>query len=93
MHKREVAPFIQIILIKISSELIDAMINMENRKIHYEATSTTTDPGDAVASAQTAQGCRNVLRTREDLGNGDSREEALRKKTGLRKEGAHLAEN
>jgi len=43
------------------------MINMENRKVHYEATSTT-DPGDAAASAQTAHGCRKVLRIREDLG-------------------------
>jgi hypothetical protein len=69
------------------------MINMKNRKIHYEATSTTTDHRDAAASAQTDQGCRNVLRIREDLGNGDSREEALTKTIGLRKEGAHITEN
>jgi hypothetical protein len=69
------------------------MINMKKGKIHYEATNTTTDPRDAAASAQTAQGRRNVLRIREDLGKVDSREEELTKTIGLRKEGARITEN
>ena len=40
---------------------------MENRQVQYETTSTMADPRDAAAYAQTAQGCGNVLRIREDL--------------------------
>jgi len=53
------------------------MINMENRKIHYEATST-----------QQTLAMLYVLRIREYLGNGDSRQEELTKTIGLRNEGA-----
>jgi len=66
------------------------MINIEYSELHNEATRTMTD---AAASAQTAYGCHDVLRIREDSGIVDSREGGPRIPIGLRQKGVSMNRN
>jgi hypothetical protein len=66
------------------------MIYFENSELHNEATRTMTD---AAASAQTAYGCYDVLRIREDSGIVDSRKGSPGIPIGLRQKALGIKEN
>ena len=66
------------------------MIKFDNSELHNEATRTMTD---AAASAQTAYGCHDGLRVREDSRIVNSRVGGARIPIGLRQKGEGIKGN